>query len=207
MKLLAAAVVGAVVGIERERRDRPAGLRTHILVCVGSTLIMLVSIDVAGSRADPGRIAAQIVTGIGFLGAGTIFRSGGSVRGLTTAAGLWVVAGIGMAIGMGGDLLWLGVIVGVLISIINWGLLHLENRWVREVRDVDLKVSRGHVALGQVLECLGHVSVQVQRVQWITNHQERDRVRLTLRLPAGVDADSLTGMLTAVDAVEGVEWQ
>src|SRR6476620_3521703 len=96
-------LVGGLVGFERERRDRPAGLRTHILVCMGSTLITLVSREIAGGHADPGRVAAQIVSGIGFLGAGTIFRAGNSVRGLTTAAGLWVVAGIGMGIGTGGD--------------------------------------------------------------------------------------------------------
>src|SRR5688572_6987783 len=96
--LLLAALLGGLVGWERERRDRPAGLRTHILVCLGSALITLVSIQLSGTRFDPGRIAAQIVSGIGFLGAGTIMRQGNVVRGLTTAASLWTVAGIGMAV-------------------------------------------------------------------------------------------------------------
>src|SRR5688500_15602544 len=86
--LLLAALCGALIGFERERQDRPAGLRTHILVCMGSALITLVSRDLAGARYDPGRIAAQIVSGIGFLGAGTILRQGNAVRGLTTAASL-----------------------------------------------------------------------------------------------------------------------
>ncbi len=110
-KLLIAAVLGGLIGWERERRGRPAGLRTHLLVCVGVTLIMLVSEHIFVQyqvykqdsilRIDPARIASQVVTGIGFLGAGTIMRFKGSVRGLTTAASLWVVAGVGLAIGCG----------------------------------------------------------------------------------------------------------
>ncbi len=110
-KLFISAVLGGFIGWERERRGRPAGLRTHILVCVGVTLIMLVSehifVQYQGYkqdsilRIDPARIASHVVTGIGFLGAGTIMRFKASVRGLTTAASLWVVAGIGLAIGSG----------------------------------------------------------------------------------------------------------
>lgn len=108
-KLLLAVILGGIIGWERETRGRPAGLRTHILVCVGVTLMMVVSenmfekykiySDDSVIRIDPARIAAQVVTGIGFLGAGTIMRFKASVRGLTTAASLWVVAGIGLAIG------------------------------------------------------------------------------------------------------------
>ncbi|MEE9605084.1 MAG: MgtC/SapB family protein [Candidatus Scalindua sp.] len=110
-KLFIAAVLGGLIGWERERRGRPAGLRTHLLVCLGVTLIMLVSEHIFVQyqvykqdsilRIDPARIAAQVITGIGFLGAGTIIRYKASVRGLTTAASLWVVAGIGLAIGSG----------------------------------------------------------------------------------------------------------
>jgi putative Mg2+ transporter-C (MgtC) family protein len=110
-KLFIAAVLGGLIGWERERRGRPAGLRTHLLVCVGVTLIMLVSEHIFVQyqvykqdsilRIDPARIAAQVIVGIGFLGAGTIMRFKASVRGLTTAASLWVVAGIGLAIGSG----------------------------------------------------------------------------------------------------------
>ena len=108
LKLTLAAVCGAAIGIERELHDKPAGLRTNMLICVGSALITMVSLHVALSYAerqvniaDPGRIAAQIVSGIGFLGAGTIIQARGSVHGLTTAATIWVMAGIGLAIGSG----------------------------------------------------------------------------------------------------------
>src|SRR5207248_10519029 len=106
--LFLAALLGALIGFERERHDRPAGLRTHILVCMGAALITQVSRHLGGVRFDESRIAAQIVSGIGFLGAGTIFRTGSVVRGLTTAASLWVVAGIGMASAGGADTLQIG---------------------------------------------------------------------------------------------------
>ena len=110
-KLLIAAILGGFIGWEREKRGRPAGLRTHLLLCVGVTLMMLVSEHIfvhyqvyksdSVLRIDPARIAAQVVTGVGFLGAGTIMRFRASVRGLTTAASLWVVSGIGLAVGSG----------------------------------------------------------------------------------------------------------
>ncbi len=110
-KLFIAAILGGFIGWEREKRGRPAGLRTHLLLCVGVALMMLVSEHIfvhyqayksdSVLRIDPARIAAQVVTGVGFLGAGTIMRFRASVRGLTTAASLWVVSGIGLAVGSG----------------------------------------------------------------------------------------------------------
>lgn len=102
-KILLATALGGLIGLERELSGKPAGLRTNILICIGATLLMDVSRVVAGTAtvgpADPGRIAAQVVSGIGFIGAGTILFARGSVVGLTTAATLWVVAAIGLAIG------------------------------------------------------------------------------------------------------------
>jgi putative Mg2+ transporter-C (MgtC) family protein len=111
VKLLLAALAGAIIGLEREKHGRPAGLRTHLLVALGACLMMIISesfpLKYAGAdatsalRIDPARTAAQIVVGIGFLGAGVILKEGISIRGLTTAASLWMVAGLGMAFGMG----------------------------------------------------------------------------------------------------------
>jgi len=119
-RLLFALVLSGLVGLEREVSGRAAGFRTHILVCIGSTLIMLTAIylleqyhDVA--NIDPGRVAAQVVSGIGFLGAGTIIQIRDSVRGLTTAASLWVAAGIGLAVGSGFYIGAIGTTVIVLI--------------------------------------------------------------------------------------------
>ncbi len=132
VKLLLAAFAGGLIGLEREKHGRPAGLRTNLLVSVGACAMMIVSeafyvkygmLDVESAvRFDPSRVAAQIVTGIGFLGAGVILKEGISVRGLTTAASLWVVAGLGMAFGMG--YFSLGVITTVLVLI---SLVFLKN--------------------------------------------------------------------------------
>jgi putative Mg2+ transporter-C (MgtC) family protein len=106
IRLTLSLILGSIIGLERERKGRGAGLRTHILVCMGSSLIMLVSLyiyDIYKDKAplDPARIAAGVVTGIGFLGAGTIIRSREGIRGLTTAASVWVSSAIGLAVGCG----------------------------------------------------------------------------------------------------------
>jgi len=106
IRLIYAALLGGIIGIEREVHEKAAGFRTHILVCIGSCIIMLTSMHIFEiykgiADADPGRIAAQVVSGIGFLGAGTIIRSRVSIVGLTTAASLWSIAGVGLAVGSG----------------------------------------------------------------------------------------------------------
>ncbi len=105
LKLILSALIGGVIGLEREVADKPAGVRTNALICLGSALVMIVSIYVQQNygtqAADPARIAAHVIAGIGFIGAGVILQSRGSVRGLTTAATIWAVAGIGLAIGCG----------------------------------------------------------------------------------------------------------
>jgi putative Mg2+ transporter-C (MgtC) family protein len=106
LRLALACLLGGIVGLERERNKQPAGLRTHILVCIGATLVMLCNIFIfekykGVANIDPARLGAQVISGIGFLGAGTIIKEGLSIRGLTTAASLWVVACLGIAIGLG----------------------------------------------------------------------------------------------------------
>lgn len=100
-RLVLAAALAGLVGYEREQADKPAGFRTHILVGLGAALFTVISLYAFGGGSDPARVAAQIVTGVGFLGAGTIFRSEGLVLGLTTAASIWAVAAIGMAVAVG----------------------------------------------------------------------------------------------------------
>lgn len=99
IRLILAVAAGALIGLEREKTRHPAGLRTHMLVCIGATLITLVSVEMFPN--DPARVASGIVTGVGFLGAGMIFRDKNTVRGLTTAASIWAVAGVGLALGLG----------------------------------------------------------------------------------------------------------
>ncbi len=118
IKIALSTLFGGLVGLERELKHKPAGLRTTILICLGSTVFMIVGINITkmfGGISDPARIAAQVVTGIGFIGAGAIIQSRGSVQGLTTAASIWVVAGIGMAVGNGFYLMASCVTLSVMI--------------------------------------------------------------------------------------------
>jgi putative Mg2+ transporter-C (MgtC) family protein len=125
IRLILAFVLGSLIGLERERKGGHAGLRTHILVCVGSALIMLTSIYVfelyqGKTGIDPGRIAAGVVTGIGFLGAGTIIRGSSGIKGLTTAASVWASAAIGLAVGCG---YISAALIGTLISYITLSMV------------------------------------------------------------------------------------
>jgi putative Mg2+ transporter-C (MgtC) family protein len=119
-RLLLAMILGGAIGWDREQARKPAGLRTNILICVGAALLSDISVQMAAvtGSADPTRIAAQIVTGVGFLGAGTIIHERGSVTGLTTAATLWVVAAIGLAVGLGAIVEAVGTTVLVLVALV-----------------------------------------------------------------------------------------
>lgn len=123
LRLLLSALVGGLIGLEREANNRPAGFRTHILVTIGSALIMLISsqafIGMEGN-VDPARLASQVVSGIGFLGAGTIIRDGSNIKGLTTAASIWVCGGLGLAIGGG---YYVGGLVTAVITFASLTLL------------------------------------------------------------------------------------
>ena len=131
VKLALAVLLGGAIGLEREASDKPAGLRTNILICVSSTLMMILSIQVAHrfavNAADPARIAQGVITGIGFLGAGTILHSRGGVTGLTTAATTWSVAGLGLALGSGFYLL--AFTATILILAVLWVLGRVARYW------------------------------------------------------------------------------
>lgn len=148
VKLLLAAIAGGAVGLEREKHGRPAGLRTHLLVALGACLMMIVSeafqlkyaaFDVNSAvRLDPGRTAAQIITGIGFLGAGVIIKEGITVRGLTTAASLWLVAGLGMAFGMG---LFLPGTMAAVLALLSLIFLKKLEPVIKKDRYLDLAIT------------------------------------------------------------------
>lgn len=147
IRLSLAALFGAIIGLERERKNWAAGLRTHMLVCVGSALTMMVSaygfMDVLGTKnvvLDPSRIAAQVISGIGFIGAGTIlFLRQGIVRGLTTAAGLWTVAAIGLA--TGGGMYFAASIATALAIIILFILQPLEKKFAERFKSKRIKIT------------------------------------------------------------------
>ena len=161
--LAVSGVLGAAVGLQREINGKPAGLRTNTLICLGACLFTLVSVGMAGgSGGDPGRIAAQIVTGVGFIGAGTILHGRGSVTGLTSAATIWVVAAIGMAVGIGwvleaaGATLFLLVVLGILGRLETY----VHRRVGSSKLSVQVKADPKYV--DQIQEVLGQAGVQVE---------------------------------------------
>lgn len=186
IRILLAALAGGLIGLEREKHGRPAGLRTHLLVTVGSCLMMVVSEaffikygDVPGTsvvRLDPARIAAQIVTGIGFLGAGVILKEGISVRGLTTAACLWLVAGIGMSIGMG---LYFPAILSTVLALLSLMFLKKLEPFIGKDRYLKLSVlAFNREAFCDDLEALfAEMKLRVSDLEMVTD-LEHDEVRI-----------------------------
>jgi len=124
LQLVLAVILGGAIGLERELKGKPAGLRTNILISIGATLFTVLSVRMGGERGDPGRVAAQILAGVGFIGAGTILHTRGAVTGLTSAATIWVVAAIGMALGTGAYVEAVGTTVVVIVVLT--GLASLE---------------------------------------------------------------------------------
>ena len=208
-RLALAAALGSIIGLEREFREREAGLRTHLLVSLGSALFTIVSAfgfhDVLTHdpqvvvRLDPSRIAAQIVSGIGFLGAGAIIRQGLSIRGLTTAATLWVVAAIGMAAGAG--FYSVAIITTIVALVALWPLRYVAYRMIDRVKPEEdrivVELREGH----SLAELLTHVT-QVRHIE-VTD--ELDRKIVQLESPA-VD-EELVARLSDLDFVIGVKWR
>ena len=210
-----AAVLGGAIGLERELREREAGLRTHLLVSVGAALFTMVSAyawtdwsfsNREGLVFDPTRIAAQVVTGIGFLGAGAIIRQGLSVRGLTTAATLWVVAAIGMATGVGYYEAALVTTALVLLSL--WPLRIVAYRLAARTRPeegrlaVDLPSGASAVS---VLEAVEGAGATVSALEFAEEGDSR-RVDLRVRLGTGHTAAELIDSLSQAEEVRGARW-
>jgi putative Mg2+ transporter-C (MgtC) family protein len=215
LRIALAAVLGGAIGVERELRERGAGLRTHLLVAVGSALFTLVSAYgwsdfTFGTRDgvvfDPTRIAAQIVTGIGFLGAGAIIRQGLSVRGLTTAATLWAVAAIGLASGAG--YYSAAVVTTVLVLVALWPLRLIAYRALGRVRAeegrliVELRPGESGVALLEVLEEAGARPMQLE----FEEEGGRRRVAVNVELKGAASPTALVAALMEREEVLGAEW-
>jgi putative Mg2+ transporter-C (MgtC) family protein len=209
-----AAVLGGAIGLERELREREAGLRTHMLVSVGAALFTLVSAYAwtdwrfsteSGIVFDPTRIAAQVVTGIGFLGAGAIIRQGLSVRGLTTAATLWVVAAIGMASGAG--YYAAAAITTVLVLFSLWPLRLLAYRVSERFRPEEGRLAVDLPAGASAVSVLGAVEGAGAIVRSLEFEEEGDRRRVDLRvrIERGSSAE-LIDALTRAHAVKGARW-
>jgi putative Mg2+ transporter-C (MgtC) family protein len=206
-RLLLAVALGGVIGFERESVDKPAGFRTHILVCVGAALFALVSREgFFGSGADPSRVASNIVVGIGFLGAGTIWRTGGGVQGLTTAASLWSVAAIGTATGIGyytGAVGATAIVVGVLTL-----MKGIERRLPRRgIGHCFLLMADVPGQLGKIGTALGGLGVNIDRVEFSGKTDQKVTLDLTLRLPARVTRGDVLVALGELEGVEEARWE
>jgi putative Mg2+ transporter-C (MgtC) family protein len=207
LRIVLAGVLGGLIGLERELREREAGLRTHLLVAVGAALFTIAGAHGFGSgNIDPTRVAAQIVTGVGFLGAGAIILQGFSVRGLTTAATLWVVAAVGLAAGAGyysGALITTAVVLVAL-----WPLRLIAFQMLRRLRPDDgrllVELPAG-TPPGKVIDEVARAGV---RISTIALGQEGDRRRLELDvvLPKQVTAPHLVARVADVPDVADVRW-
>jgi putative Mg2+ transporter-C (MgtC) family protein len=209
LRLAVAAILGGAVGLERELREREAGLRTHLLVAVGSALFTLVSaygFHEFESRIDPTRIAAQIVTGIGFLGAGAIIRQGLTVRGLTTAATLWLVAAIGMATGAG---YYSAAIIATVGALVSLGPLRIAAfRVMRRFRGqidrllVQLPTGESPAAIVGEIERLGG---RIQSME-ISHEADRRTVVVDVEVPAGAQPPTMVAAVAQLEGVLEVRW-
>jgi len=214
LRLSVAAALGGAIGAERELRERQAGLRTHLVVCVGSALFTIVSaygfrefLVHGGSvvRADPTRIAAQIVSGIGFLGAGAIIRQGLSVRGLTTAATLWLVAAIGMACGAG---YYSAAVIATTGALITLGPMRIAaykiiHRYRPEVDRLIVDIPAG----GSPVPVVEAVESRGGRVVSLEIAQEGDRRSIAIDVELhGVAAPAIVSDVGSIDGVLEVRW-
>jgi putative Mg2+ transporter-C (MgtC) family protein len=202
VRLVLAAILGALIGLEREVHSHPAGMRTHLLVSVGSAAFTILSIEAFDAPgADPARIAAQIVSGIGFLGAGAILKEGATIRGLTTAASLWAVAAVGMAAGAGA---WAVAVTGVILVILSlWPLAIVADRFVgRDRQRLRLRLSTADP------HALGRIAATVTGQGGVIAHLATDHVPGGLLVDVEVrlhDAGSSVSLTVAIAELDGVE--
>ena len=215
LRILVAAVLGGLVGLERELSDQPAGLRTHILVVLGACLFTLAGAyglegfagGEAAVRLDPTRIAAQVVSGIGFLGAGAILREGLNIRGLTTAAALWVTAAIGVAVGLG---YWIGASVSVVAVLIAlFGLKRVERLFLPRLRRGMQRFTitmAPHLHLAKLAEAVESHGGLVHAMKIVTLDSGERLLVGYLKLPPGAVPELVAEAISEVPGVTEMEW-
>jgi len=212
-RLVFAAVLSGMIGFEREFHGRAAGFRTHILLCIGSTLVMLTSMHIfdvyyGKVAVDPARIAAGVVTGIGFLGAGTIMHSRSAVRGLTTAASLWVVAALGLAVGSG---MYFGAVVTTILTVITLYLFsRVEHVMIRKdwYKTIVIETKDGIDQLKAIREILeeGKVAITDFEVDKARDGASME-LKLGLKLYSPRYSDQILADIGNLDGVRHVKWE
>jgi putative Mg2+ transporter-C (MgtC) family protein len=199
---------GVIIGFERASRRQVAGMRTHVVICLGSTLLMILSIWLPQEfsqmkNGDPGRIAAQVVSGIGFLGAGAMIRLGNNVRGLTTAASLWLIAAVGMTIGAG-QYLGAAVAEGLTLAAL-WGLGKFESRIFPVERNKTLEIGfkNGDPDINKLLATIKSFGVRVLSMDIDQSFDQKGaKFRLLVGFPSSTDIPKL---LKALKSIKGLE--
>ncbi len=209
LPLLLASALGAIVGLERELHGRPAGLRTHILLSLGAAMFGTVSRGLTDPNVDPTRIAAQVVTGIGFIGAGTIIHLGGTVRGLTTAASIWATAAIGLAVGLDRRF-WVMASLATVLVFLTLALVHLlENRLKMKtrLRDIEIVAQEGKPVIESVLHVLASLRVDVSSVRTLPALMPHARrYEISLEMPAQTSTVQVLGTLMQCEGILEVKW-
>jgi putative Mg2+ transporter-C (MgtC) family protein len=209
-RLLLACILGGTIGYERETAHRPAGFRTHILVCVGAALVMVTSDFIFKqyrglASVDPTRLGAQVISGIGFLGAGTIIREGFSVKGLTTAASLWAVSCVGLAVGAG---FYGGAIVTTVIIYITLILLKtIEDKFSKKSKYnifyIETDNKPGH--LGEISRVFENNNVEMKKIDFeCGENDEQLFIKVTVRMPKDFETGRLIGDLHYIEGVKKV---
>lgn len=211
-KLFLSLVAGGLIGLNRERHKQPAGFRTHILISLGSTLLMMLSIYIPQTyfdfkNGDPGRIAAQVVTGIGFLGAGAIIRFGTNVRGLTTAASIWLISAVGLAIGAGLYIVSLVVIVLALFTLIV--LERAERRLMRQycLRTVTLEFNASNFPETEIKAILKDRNIHLNdtNVSVSNNGTNHTELKMIVKVPENVSLSELLTLFNALEKIKAVK--
>lgn len=213
LRLALSVVLSGLIGQERENKNRPAGFRTHILVCVGATLVMLTSEFIFEqykgiTNLDPARLGAQVISGIGFLGAGTIIRDGGSVKGLTTAASLWSVACVGLAVGTG---FYQAAIIGTILIYLTLLLLGKFGRAIESKSShmeicIDMDNKPGKI--GEIGTFLGKYDVNIRNIEFLRDDgldENEVLLKLALKLPHGITHERIIEELEHISGIHHVD--
>ena len=207
LRIFAAVIVGGILGLERGMKNRPAGLRTYMLVCVGACVIMLTNqyIYQAAGTGDPVRMGAQVVSGIGFLGAGTIIVTRrNQIKGLTTAAGLWSAAGVGLALGVG---FYEAAIAGaVAVFAVITLLQKMDNKLHRRSRQLEAYIELKDISLGDFLRLMRESDIDVSDVQRESGEEETEGVRAYVATLKGKKRQNHQELMEKVLSIPGVEF-